>query len=134
MLLFVEWQIFLNWNLTPIYLPLLVEASFDRQPSNEGSFFRPAGREKAGDESGGNKPVCTATECYIFNSVLGNKYAGYSHKLPDKLQTQSISMRQAMNRKKTTGDTLFSRFQIIVGLQIEPILRRLLKGFGEKQG
>ena len=40
---------------------LSVEASLDRQPSNEGSFFRPAGREKAGDESGGNKPAYVAT-------------------------------------------------------------------------
>ena len=42
----------LNWNLTPISLPLLVETSLDRQPSNEGSCFRPTGREKAVDESG----------------------------------------------------------------------------------
>jgi hypothetical protein len=50
-------RIVLNWNLTPISLPLLVEASLDRLPLNEGSFFRPAGRVKAGDESGGNKPA-----------------------------------------------------------------------------
>ena len=63
-LLSVEGKIVLNWDLTPIYLPLLVEASLDRQPSNEGSFFRPAGREKAGDESGGNTPACAATNHY----------------------------------------------------------------------
>ncbi|MEQ1537185.1 MAG: hypothetical protein ABL923_15020, partial [Burkholderiaceae bacterium] len=59
-----ELQIVLNWNLTLISLPRLLEASLDRQPSNEGSFFRPAGREKAGDESGGNKPACAAAKCY----------------------------------------------------------------------
>jgi hypothetical protein len=59
-----EWRVFLNWNLTLISLPLLVEASLDRTPSNEGSFFRPAGREKAGDESGGNKSACAATKRY----------------------------------------------------------------------
>jgi hypothetical protein len=57
-------EIVLNWNPTPIYLPLMVEASLDRLPSDEGSFFRPAGREKAGDESGGNKPACAATKHY----------------------------------------------------------------------
>jgi hypothetical protein len=64
MLLSAESRIVLNWNLTPIYLPLLVEASLDCEPSNEGSFFRPAGREKAGDESGVNKPACAATKRY----------------------------------------------------------------------
>jgi hypothetical protein len=34
------------------------------KPSNEGSFFRPAGREKAGDESGGNTPACEAPKRY----------------------------------------------------------------------
>ena len=43
---------------------MLVDASLDRQPSNEGSFSRPAGREKARDESGGNKPACSATIRY----------------------------------------------------------------------
>ena len=54
-LLSAELQIVLNWNLTLFSLPLRVEASLDHQPSNEGSFFRPAGREKAGDESGGKQ-------------------------------------------------------------------------------
>jgi hypothetical protein len=59
-----EWVIVLNWNLTPISSPSLVEASLDRQPLNEDSFFRPAGREKAGDESGVNKPAGAATNRY----------------------------------------------------------------------
>jgi hypothetical protein len=63
----VDGLIVLNWNLTLISLPLLVEASLDRKPSNEGSFFRPAGREKAGDETGGNKPACAAK--YAINKI-----------------------------------------------------------------
>ena len=55
-LLSADAQIFLNWNLTLFSLPRLVEASLDSVPSNEGSFAQTAGREKAGDESGGNKP------------------------------------------------------------------------------
>ena len=51
-LLSADVQIVLNWNLTLISLPRLVEASLSGQPSNEGTFFRPAGRETAGDESG----------------------------------------------------------------------------------
>jgi hypothetical protein len=42
------------------------------------------GREKAGDESGGNKPACAATKHYIFNSDLGNKYAGERSKIASK--------------------------------------------------
>ena len=59
-----ELKIVLNWDLTLFSLSLLVEASLDRLPSNEGSFFRPAGREKAGDESGRNKPASAATKRY----------------------------------------------------------------------
>jgi hypothetical protein len=54
-------------------LTVRVEVSLDRKPSNEGSFFRPAGREKAGDESGGNKPAYAATKRYFYNSCSGNK-------------------------------------------------------------
>ena len=56
MLLSAEVQIVLNWNLTLFSLSRLVEALLEGKPSNESSFFRPAGREKAGDESGENKP------------------------------------------------------------------------------
>jgi hypothetical protein len=63
-------------------LPLLVEASLDCLPSNEGSFFRPVGREKAGDESGGSKPACATTKRYKHNSNLGNKYAAYNQIQP----------------------------------------------------
>jgi hypothetical protein len=63
-LLSADGLIVLNWNPTLISLPRLVEASLDHQRSNEGSFFRPAGREKAGDESGGNKPAYAATKHY----------------------------------------------------------------------
>ena len=55
LLISAELKIVLNWNLTLISLPRLVEAPLDSLPSNEGSFFRPAGREKAGDESGGKQ-------------------------------------------------------------------------------
>jgi hypothetical protein len=39
MLLSAEGRIVLNWDLTPISSPLLVEASLDRKPSNESTPF-----------------------------------------------------------------------------------------------
>lgn len=42
-------------------------------------------------------------------------------------------MGQAMNGEETTGDTFLSGYQIVAGLQIEPILWRLLKSFCKQQ-
>jgi hypothetical protein len=81
MLLRVEQKIVLNWNLTPIYLPLLVEASLGHEPSNEVPSFRPGGDEKGvRGIGGGNKPAYAATKRYKYNSCSGNKCAGYSQK------------------------------------------------------
>jgi hypothetical protein len=57
-----------------ISLPLLVEASIARQTSNEGSFSRPAGREKAVDESGGNKPAYAVNKAENSQNAI-NKIA-----------------------------------------------------------
>ena len=53
-----EELIFLNWNLTPFSLPLLVEASLDRQPSNESSPFTRRG-ERGGGERGKKASLCS---------------------------------------------------------------------------
>jgi hypothetical protein len=41
-------MVVLNLNPTPISLPLLVEASLDRQPSNERLLFSPGGAREGG--------------------------------------------------------------------------------------